>query len=401
MGDIETAGLVLAGGGARGAYEVGALSVLLPELARRGQRPRILIGTSVGALNAAFLAAHANETVEELIPRALAIWEQVQWDEVAHGLISGPTAWRALQYVREVLGVRDARLTSLLDPGPLHATLRSWVDFAQIAQNVTSGRLHAAGVVATSARTGRSVVFHHSAAAPPPADARRGIDYVSARLREEHILASSAIPAAFPAVRVEEPPDARGWYWDGGTRLNTPIKPALALGAVRVVVVALSPLALPSPTPLAGSEQPDALEAIGQVMSGLFGDQVVADVQTLATINRALIAGPEGSAASCVPYIAVAPPQRDTIARLALEVAQAGGVKISRHPDIGLLARLVGGGGDVGHADLLSFLLFTPEFSRALIQRGRQDAQRWLQSGHDLDDLWQEGPLPPVTSAAD
>jgi hypothetical protein len=135
-------------------------------------------------------------------------------------------------------------------------------------------------------------------------------------------------------------------------------------------------------------------------MGSLFGDQLVADMQTLATINRMVASGAAGTVGSCIPYIAVAPPRRDTIARLALEVAQAGGMKISRHADIGLLARIVGGGGDVGHADLLSFLLFTPEFSRVLIEQGRQDARRWLQTGHDRDDLWQEGPLPPVADGS-
>jgi NTE family protein len=254
-------------------------------------------------------------------------------------------------------------------------------------------------VVATSARTGRSVVFHHSAVASPPADVRRGIDYVATELHEEHVLASSAIPVAFPAVRVKKPTDAGGWYWDGGTRLNTPIKPALALGADRVVVLALSPLALPPPTPLAGPDRPDALQGVGQVMSGLFGDQLVADMQTLATINGMVAAGGT-STGRLIPYIAIAPPRGDTIARLAVDVARAGGTAITRHRDIGLLAHLVGGGGDIEHADLLSFLLFTPEFSRALIAQGRQDAHSWLQSGHDGDDLWQEGPLRPDASAA-
>ncbi|MGZ4168837.1 MAG: patatin-like phospholipase family protein [Solirubrobacteraceae bacterium] len=398
MAGPDTVALVLAGGGARGAYEMGALSVLLPELEQRGQRPRILVGTSVGALNASFLAAHAHDPVDELVPRALSIWEQVQWGEVAHGLISGPSAWRLIQYVRQVLGARGARLISLLDPEPLHTTLRGWVDFPRIAENVASGRVHAAGVVATSALTGRSVVFHHSAAGSPPADVRRGIDYVATPLGEAHVLASAAIPVAFPAVLVEQPAEARGWYWDGGTRLNTPIKPALALGATRIVVVALSSLApAPAPAP-AGPDRPDALEGVGQIMNGLFGDQLVADMQTLATINRMLlVAGGESAAARRIPYIAIAPPHRDTIALRAIEVVHAGGVSLGRHPDVGLLASIVGGGGDIGHADLLSFLLFTPEFARALIDQGCQDARRWLQTGHDLDELWQEGPLPAVS----
>jgi NTE family protein len=392
----DTVALVLAGGGARGAYEMGALSVLLPELERRGERPRIVVGTSVGALNAGFLAAHAHEPAEEVVPQALAIWEAMEWGEVARGLISGSSLWRAVRYARQVLGIRGARMTSLLDSGPLHRTMRGWVDFAQIEANLRSGDVDAAAVVATSALTGRSVVFH-CGAARPEADTRRGIDYVPTPLREEHVLASSAIPVAFPAIHVCEPEVARGWYSDGGTRLNTPIKPALALGATRVVVVALSSLAAPPGAALAGPEQPDALEGVGQVMSGLFGDQLTADVQTLATINRLLAAAGDLPAGRRVPYIVIAPPERDAIARRALAVAQehyAGAATLIRHPDISLFARIVGGGTDVGHAELLSFLLFTPEFARALIAMGQQDATRWLQSDHDGDALWQEGPLP-------
>src|SRR5581483_9961317 len=79
--------LVLAGGGARGAYEAGALSVLLPVLDERGQRPRIVLGTSVGALNAAFLAANAHLKPTELIGRALGVWETIRWGEVVEPLI--------------------------------------------------------------------------------------------------------------------------------------------------------------------------------------------------------------------------------------------------------------------------------------------------------------------------
>lgn len=121
-------------------------------------------------------------------------------DTVALVLAGGDT--------RQVLGIRGARLTSLLDPGPLHRTMRGWVDFAQIEANLRSGDVDAAAVVATSALTGRSVVFH-CGAARPEADARRGIDYVPTPLGEEHVLASSAIPVAFPAIHVSEPEFAR------------------------------------------------------------------------------------------------------------------------------------------------------------------------------------------------
>jgi hypothetical protein len=136
----------------------------------------------------------------------------------------------------------------------------------------------------------------------------------------------------------------------------------------------------------------------------MFTDQLVADVQTLATVNRLLggaeaytgPAHPAGRGRS-VPYIVVAPQQRDAIAQRALAVVRdldATAGQVIRHPDIAALARVVDGDADVRHADLLSLLLFAPEFSRSLIALGEDDARRWLQATHDLDDLWQVGPLP-------
>ncbi len=205
-----------------------------------------------------FLAANAQLATHELIGEALATWESVRWGEVARRLISAASLRRAVGYAGEVLGLSGLQIKSLLDPEPLRATLRERVDFDQIEENVRSGRVDAAGVVATSALTGRSVVFHSGLASPPP-DNRRGIDYVAIRLAEEHVLASAAIPGIFPAVHVTRPQRARGWYFDGGTRLNTPIKPALELGAARVVVVAVTSVA-PGGADLAGEQRPDALE---------------------------------------------------------------------------------------------------------------------------------------------
>src|SRR5206468_6127117 len=105
--------LVLAGGGARGAYEAGALSVLAPELERRGLRPRIIVGTSVGALNAAFVAANAHRRTDELVEAALSIWRSVRWSDVARDIVSGDSLLRVGEYARGVLGVPGAQLESL------------------------------------------------------------------------------------------------------------------------------------------------------------------------------------------------------------------------------------------------------------------------------------------------
>jgi len=387
--------LVLGGGGARGAYEAGVLSVLLPVLEQRGERPRILIGTSAGALNVSFLAANAQLPTRELISDALATWGSMRWGEVARRLISASSLSRAGAYAGEVLGLSGLQITSLLDPEPLRVTVRERVDFDQIEVNVQSGRVDAAGVVATSALTGRSVVFHSGLPSPEP-DNRRGIDYIEARLAEEHVLASAAIPGIFPAVHVARPQRAQGWYFDGGTRLNTPIKPAIEMGAGRVVVVALTSVA-PGAPDLAGERRPDALEGAGQILIGVLEDQLAADVQTLASINELLIGRPRsaGTTKRLLPYILVAPTERDPIAERALRVVRQhySGSLQAITSDIALLARLTVAGADVHHAALLSFLLFAPEFARALIELGEQDARRWIDQAHDLDELWQVGPL--------
>jgi NTE family protein len=390
-----TVALVLAGGGARGAYQAGALSILLPVLEQRGERPRIVVGTSVGALNASFLAANAHLPASELIPDALKIWDSVRWAEVARPLISGGSLLRLSQYAGEVIGVPGARLDSLLDPDPLRATVRERVDFGQLERNLQDERLDAAAVVASSALTGRSVVFHRGLDSPPQ-DRRRGIDYVATPLTEDHVLASAAIPAIFPAVEVQQPRVAGGWYFDGGTRLNTPIKPALKFGAQRVVVIALGSLA-PGPARLAGAQRPDALEGAGQILLSLLEDQLTSDLQTLATINgltRATRVVPGKKRR--VPYIVIAPAKRDTIGKCALRVLRehySGPLQAIRSPDIALLARLIAGGADAPHAELVSFLLFAPEFTTALIEFGREDAHRWLGQPHDVEGLWQLKPI--------
>ncbi|HEX4805538.1 MAG TPA: patatin-like phospholipase family protein [Conexibacter sp.] len=398
-------GLVLAGGGARGAYEIGALSVLLPALEARGERPQVIVGTSVGALNAAFLAATAERPVAEVVERGLAIWREIRFEQVLDHLGSPSALRRLMRYVGQFLGVPGARLEALLDPAPLRGTLARVVPFDAIERNVATGVVRSAAVVATSALTSRSVVFHHGGASPARDDAR-GIDYVETRLTEEHVRASAAIPGAFPAVEVRAPERARGWYGDGGTRLNTPIKPALALGAERVIVVALNALGRPTataktppgePQPIAGSHRPDALEGAGQLLQAVLVDPLAHDVTTLASVNALVGAAPQDELAGRrqVPYVFVAPQERDAIGRLAQRVFKEhyGDLADTLHArDLAFLGRAVAGGSDPAHGELLSYLFFAPAFASELIALGRADAERWLAARHD-DGPWRVGPL--------
>ncbi len=278
----EEVGLVLAGGGARGAYEVGALSELLPRLEPE-ERPRVIVGTSVGAVNAAYLAATADQPLADALKQACEIWRDMSWRSALAPLTSIAQLRIVLRAAGDALGIPGARAWSLMDAAPLRATLEARIPFERIHENVVAGHLGAAAVVATPASTSLSVVFTDSLGEKPPTDHRRGISYeATGRLSPDHVLASAAIPGTFPAVEVKDPEPARGWYFDGGTRLNTPIRPALDLGAERLIVVALHSPGLEGAA--GGALRPQILDGVAQLLQAVLVDPLVNDVQTLATI---------------------------------------------------------------------------------------------------------------------
>jgi NTE family protein len=370
---------------------MGALSALLPALEARGERPRVIVGTSVGAINAAFLAATAAEPVASVLERGARLWSEICFEDVLAPLLSRAELGRALGSVGEFLRVPGAHLWSLLDPAPLTGTLRGRVGPRRIHANVASGALRAAAVVATSAHSGGSVVFHDGGGRIAQ-DRGRAIEYVQARIGVEHVRASAAIPGVFPAVKVSAPRAAAGWYFDGGTRLNTPIKPALALGAGRVVVIALNSLRS------AGVRgRPEALDGASQLAQAILVDPLVHDVQTLATINSIVRARPRRAGASrarahrLVPYMLVAPERPQEIGEIAARTYRehyGGLLGAATSPSISLLGRGFNAGASSARGELFSYLFFAREFALQLMHRGREDAERWLRARHD-DGPWQ------------
>ena len=217
-------------------------------------------------------------------------------------------------------------------------------------------------------------------------DRERAIEYEQTLLHESHVRASAAIPSVFPAVRVQTPRVRAGWYYDGGTRLNTPVKPALALGGKRVIVIALNSL---RSAHMRG--RPEALDGATQIVQALLVDPLVQDVQTLASINELLGArggtgARSGSRAKhrAVPYILIAPRAPNEIGETASRVYREHYAGVTHAASsVGILGRLLRAGANASRGELFSYLFFAREFATELMKRGEDDAKRWLSRSHD------------------
>ncbi len=382
-------GVVCAGAGARGAYEAGALSVLLPRLFREfPDEPVVLLGTSAGAINAALFAGvlDRGRPPEEAVGDALRLWCQARPSQVFTGLRS--TAPRlALRYGLELLGL--PAMDSLLDSSPLRRTMEQELDWDRLHANLAGdGRIHAAAVVATDCTNGGTRVFLEGPVAVPPPDEGRGLVYRSVPLEAVHVQASAAIPVAF--LPVEIPGDGgSAWYIDGGVRLNAPIKPALDLGAARIVVVATTPDPDSPQYGRTAGRTHDVFSVVLVALRSLLIDRMAQDVRHLRQVNALVAAAGVGHLAASprsrpylhVPNLYVGPHHPDALGNAARRVfdryyrGPAG-----RLSDLGTLATLLGGlRGD--HAELFSFLFFDGRFHSVLVDMGRRDAERALDGG--------------------
>lgn len=405
MSGARTA-VVLAGGGARGAYEAGGLSVLLPELERRGERPTMYAGASAGAINGVKLASMQHRPAEEAVEEILSIWRNLRACDVFRRIVGEGGARTLARLLGELLPGPGPRLHGLLDSAPLWRNVEHWVDWDALHANVREERLDGLAVVATSARTGKTVVFCEEPASRPP-HRSHAIAYVPVEIGLEHVRASGSIPVLWPPGWVDSPERARGWYYDGGTRLNAPIKPVLDLGAERLVVMAVDSVAGPvmEPGEQPGDEPPDFGDGMLHLLDGVLVDPLIEDMRTLGNVNAFFAGSPDPGAQlyrtvrgkapyKRIPYALVAPARRGAIGALASEIftSRYRGLGGLRSPDVRLIGALVGDESPT-HGEMLSLLLFDRDFIDELIEMGRRDARAWLEDDHDGEGPWQIGPL--------
>ena len=181
------------------------------------------------------------------------LWERLRKQDVIAPIVGSGGARMLLRLIGHTLGLPGVGLASVLDPSPLAGSLDRWIDWQRLEQNITTGHVDAVCVVATLLSTGKPVGFVDGDR-DVPSHSGNEIRYVKTRLRSEHVRASGAIPVLFPTVEVTVPRAASGHYTDGGTRLNSPIKPAVDLGADKVIVIGFEPFG-PAPEPPAAARR--------------------------------------------------------------------------------------------------------------------------------------------------
>ncbi|NMG00235.1 patatin-like phospholipase family protein [Aromatoleum toluolicum] len=357
------AALVLTGGGARAAYQVGVLSAIREIRGRRAGNPfPILCGTSAGGINAVALAVFSSDFNRGV--RMLArIWRQFHVDQVyradAAALLATGMRWAsalALGWaVRQTPG-------SLLDNSPLRRLLTEVLDFSAIGRSIEQGHLHAVSVAASGYSSGESLVFFEAVS---EVQAWRRMQRLGVRtaIGVDHLLATSAIPFVFPPVRIN-----REWFGDGSMRQLAPISPAIHLGADRILVIGSGRLVEEGRQRTEG--YPSLAQIAGHALSSIFLDGLSVDLERLQRINiTAGAMSPEQRAAAGIylrpiETLVISPSQRlDAIAGrnrdslpLALRTVLRG---------VGAMRR--------DGSTLLSYLLFEPPFTQALMELGYKD----------------------------
>jgi NTE family protein len=361
----DRAALVLTGGGARAAYQVGALWAIRELRGRRPDNPfPIMCGTSAGAVNAVALASAA-DNFNRAVRRLAGIWRNFHAHQVyrvdAPAVAKSAVVWGGTLLWGWLLH-RGPR--SLLDNSPLRKLLGERIEFAGIGRAIDAGVLRAVSVTCSGYSSGESLTFYQ---APPEVHpwrrtARVG---VATKLEVEHLMASSAIPFVFPATRIN-----REWFGDGSMRQLAPVSPAVHLGATRILVVGAGRVADETKR-VQSDEYPSLAQIAGHAMSSIFLDSLSVDLERLERINHTVAKIPPamrqelGISLKPIETLVISPSER-------IDHVAARHFHALPRP-IRLMLRGVGAGGRSSSV-VLSYLLFERPFTRALMDMGYRDA---------------------------
>jgi len=366
--DKPKVGLILAGGGARAAYQVGVLKAVAEMIPPGSPNPfPILCGSSAGAINATTLAIYATR-FHEGVRRLVYVWRNFHVHQVFRsdvvGVLGNSIRWFAALTFG---GLGRHNPIALLDRTPLRQLLIQTIPCEKIQESIGAGALHALSVTASGYDSGQSVTFYQGA--PSLASWKRSRRVGSAgNITIDHLMASSAIPFLFSAVKIN-----REYFGDGSMRQIAPISPALHLGAERVVVIGVRQEDTSDANRVQADEYPSLAQIAGHVLNSIFLDSLEADLERLQRINKTISLIPEhhllegGVTLRNVDVLVIAP--SEDLEKIAARHAHHLPWTIRS-----LLYSL--GAFNRKGSNLISYLLFEKPYCRDLINLGYKDAMK-------------------------
>lgn len=388
---VRTA-LIMSGGGARAAYQVGVLRAIARMLPQRSRNPfQIICGTSAGAINAASLASNGDR-FDRAVSHLARTWGNLHVGQVYRAdLLS--TARMLVRCLAAFLrgGLHRHQPVSILDCAPLGTLLDRLIDFARIRHTIAAGHLSALCITASSYTSGDSISFFQGDGTHEPWRRARRVGR-PAEIGLAHVLASCALPFAFPVVPIDGE-----HFGDGSMHQLAPISAALHLGAQRVLVIGVGSASRAE----RGAKEPDLWPSLAQIaghmLDAIFVDTLDMDLERLQRINRTLASIPEevrsrpGSALRTVETLVIRPSEPID------EIAIAHADELPRA--MRLLLRRIGVLEPNG-ARVLSYLLFERAYCRHLMHLGFTDGMvqraRILEFlGHDASTMVDSGRATP------
>ena len=376
----QRSGLILSGGGARAAYQVGVLLELAAMRRVRCNQTRnpfdVICGTSSGAINASALACGSDQ-FDQTLNTLANVWENFHVNQVYRSdvldMVRSGARWLSLITLGWTIRAQNMRPKSLLDNTPLANLLSANIDFSRLPQLLAQGHLQALAITASNYSSGEHVTFYQSGRDIPPWVRNQRMS-MHCEIGHQHLLASSGIPFLFPAARLEGP-DGVAWFGDGAMRQSAPISPAIHLGAEKILAIGVGRIYEPRHSaPVDASDYPSMASIAGVALSSIFLDALPVDIERLERVNKMLQLIPPADRSKFglkpIDLLVISPSER--LDDIALRHAAHLPATVQK------LLHILGSSPKKGSGQsgaFISYLLFESTYTQELIALGRSDAR--------------------------